>query len=271
MEISMSTEATTNEAGEQPELVEEVAVEEAAPQDDAAFEAGFAAANGDEVIPPAEPEPEPEPPKMFGYTEDQFKALFEKAQEVDRLKEREAKIFGTLGSLKQAIEARREQPTATAKFTKESLKRLYAEYPEMAEMLSQDLSEISIPQSAFDPTAVESIVSKQVDQVGKTYETKLLTVMHPDWRNVVQTPEFDGWKETLAPKDREVLENGWDAISIGERITAFKEWKSKAAQKTVSNQRRLEAAVTPRTTARSAPVMTEDDAFLQGFNSARGK
>ena len=75
----------------------------------------------------------------------------------------------------------------------------------------------------------------------------------------------------LEPTDREVLENGWDAISIGERLSAFKEWKSKAAQKTVSNQRRLEAAVTPRTTARSAPVMTDDDAFLQGFNSARGK
>jgi hypothetical protein len=71
-------------------------------------------------------------------------------------------------------------------------------------------------------------------------------------------------------EDRDVLDNGWDAFSIGERLTAFKEWKSKAAQTKVSNQRRLEAAVTPRSTARSAPVVTEDDAFLQGFNQARG-
>lgn len=267
----MSTEAIeSTESGEQVESVEVVEnVEAAAPEDDAAFEAGFAQANGETVE--VEPAPaEPEPPKMFGYTEDQFKELFAKAQEVDRLKEREAKIFGTLGSLKQAIEARREQPTATAKITKESLKRLSAEFPEMAEMLSQDLSEIAIPQGAFDQTVVERMVEERVEKVERANETKLLTVMHPDWKAVVQTPEFAGWKETLSPEDRDVLDNGWDAFSIGERLTAFKEWKSKAAQTKVSNQRRLEAAVTPRSTARSAPVVTEDDAFLQGFNQARG-
>lgn len=266
----MSTETleSTNEAADiEPTEVIDTPEPEAAPND-AAFESGFAHAMGEEP----KPEPTPEPPKMFGYTEEQFKDLFAKAQEVDKLKEREAKIFGTLGSLKQAIESRREQPAATAKITKDSLKRLSAEFPEMAEMLYQDLSEISMPQSGgFDPSVVERMVEARVDRAEKASETKLLTMMHSDWRTVVQTPEFGGWKETLSPEDKEVLDNGWDAISIGERISAFKEWKSKAAQTKVSNQRRLEAAVTPRTTARAAPVVTEDDAFVQGFNSARGK
>jgi len=273
----MSTEALEQET---TEIESEVVETAAAPDDDAAFEAGFAEASGQEPEakesepepePEPEPTPEPEPQRFFGYTEDEIKGMFAKVQEVDRLKEREAKIFGTLGSLKQAIEARREQPTATAKITKESLKRLSAEFPEMAEMLSQDLSEIAVGgQPAFDPTEVERIVESRVDRVTKAQEAKLLTEMHRDWETVVQEPEFATWKANLQEEDRQILDHGWDALKIGERLTAFKEWKSKAAQTKVSNQRRLEAAVTPRTTARSAPVMTEDDAFLQGFNQARG-
>ena len=136
--MSIETE-TTEVATPETEIVEEQTVD-VAPDDDAAFLAGF---NGEETA-PADPEPEP-PPTMFGFTEDQFKDLFAKAQEVDRLKEREAKVFGTLGSLKQTLDnLRQQQPQATAKVTKESLKRLSAEFPEMAEMLADDLSGLSV-------------------------------------------------------------------------------------------------------------------------------
>jgi hypothetical protein len=262
--MSIETE-TTEVAPPETEIVEEQAV---APDDDAAFLAGF---NGDEVAEekPADPEP---PPTMFGFTEDQFKELFAKAQEVDRLKEREAKVFGTLGSLKQTLDnLRQQQPQATAKVTKESLKRLSAEFPEMAEMLADDLSGLSVQSgSGVDSDVVERVVNERMDRASKEYETKLLTVMHRDWKQVVQTPEFTQWKETLPAEQRDVLENGWDAVSIGEGISAFKEWKSKAAQSSASNKRRLEAAVTPRSSAR-AVTMTDDDAFMEGFNKARGR
>jgi hypothetical protein len=118
---------------------------------------------------------------------------------------------------------------------------------------------------------LERLVDARVEKVEKANEVKLLTMMHKDWETVVREPEFDTWKSALPDEERKILDDGWDAIKIGERLTAFKEWKSKSAQVKVSNQRRLEAAVTPRTTARSAPVMTDDDAFMEGFKSARGR
>ena len=267
----MSIEETTTEVAEP--VAEEVLEQEAvAPvDDDAAFLAGF---NGEDVQEPEEVEPvaEPvEPPKLFaGYTEDQIRDVFAKVQEVDRLKEREAKVFGTLGSLKQTIDnLRQQQPTATGAITKGQLKRLSAEFPEMAEMLAEDLSGLSVQSGGFDSESVERVVSERMDRASKEYETKLLTVMHKDWRQVVQTPEFAVWKATLPENERDVLDNGWDAVSIGEGLSTFKEWKSKAAQSSASKKNRLEAAIQPRNSAKVVTV-TEDDAFIQGFKEARG-
>lgn len=271
----MSTEAQEQEV--QNEIVEEVVetVEEevVAPDDDAAFESGFAQATGAEVPEPkAEPEPEPEIPTVFGFTEQQVKEMYAKAQEVDRLKESQAKIFGTLGSMKQAIERREQQPQATAKITKDMFKRLSAEFPEMAEMLSEDLGQIQLGgQSAFDPKVVEDLVTQRVQKVSRETEAKLLTVMHPDWQKVPQDPLFTEWMGHQTPEVQQTMMHEWDAIKVGGCISAFKEWKSKTAQSKVSKQSRLESALQPRTTARTAPVMTDDDAFMEGFKQARGR
>lgn len=260
---------------EQVEIQEEVApetpevVEQAAPSDDAAFMAGFNEAQGNE--PEAEPEPEPEPVRIAGFTEDEIRAMHAKAQEIDKLKEREAKIWGTLGSLKQAIE-RRDQtpPQQTAKLTKDTFKRLSQEFPEMAEMLAEDLGQVTVS-SGFDSSQVDRVIEERLDRERKANEVKILTVMHKDWQQVVQSPEFAQWKETISPEQRDVLENGWDAIAIGEGLSTFKEWKAKATQTAESKRQRLEQAITPKTVSRVAPVQTAEDAFAAGFNSVRGR
>ena len=126
-------ESTTSEAVEQAAAPEATA-------DDAAFQEGFDAARSGGELPP-----EPEPPKLIaGFTEDQVKELLQKAAEVDQLKARESKMFGTLGSLKQAIDAVRNQPQAPQGGPVRisgALKRLSAEFPEMAALLSEDLNE----------------------------------------------------------------------------------------------------------------------------------
>lgn len=200
----MSVEVETTEVAT-PEVVEQEAV---ATEDDAAFLAGF---TGDESVEETQPEPEPEPPKLFaGYTEDEIRSVFAKVQEVDKLKEREAKVFGTLGSLKQTIDALRQQPQATA-FSKDRLKRLSAEFPEMAEMLAEDLSGVSLAGN-FDSGAMERVIDERLDRTSKQYETKLLSVMHPDWKQVVSTNEFTEWKSSLPDEARVVLDDGWDAV-----------------------------------------------------------
>ena len=281
MSIETETEITEEVAADVEVTEVEQQTAEAPPQaDDAAFLAGFkGVVEGTEEShegseePEAEPEPEPEPERLIaGYTETQLRDMLAKISEVDRLKEREAKVFGTLGSLKQSLDSMRtQQPTATV-ISKDKFKRLAAEFPEMAEMLAEDLSGLALPQqqAGFDPSQFEAVLSERLEQVQRTQETKLLGMVHKDWRTVVQEPEFQTWKGSLAPEAQEVLNNGWDAELISEGLTAFKEWKTKATQTKVSKQARLETAVAPRSSARAAPVQTAEDAFYQGFKEARG-
>ena len=247
--------------------VEQVAAPEAT-ADDAAFQAGYDAARSG-----GEPKPEPEPPKLIaGFTEDQVKELLQKAAEVDQLKARESKMFGTLGSLKQAIDAVRNQPQAPqggpARISG-SLKRLSAEFPEMAALLSEDLNEALQGQTqagGIDQQAFRS----ELERSSKDMETKLLTMAHKNWRQDVQTPEFAQWKGTLPPDELHIVNDSWDAVSVSAALDKFKEWRSAATQTKQVRQNRLEAAITPKGNRQPAPSMSDEDAFVQGFKSARG-
>lgn len=265
-------EEQVSELSQEPlETVEPVEVfeQEAAPsQDDAAFQQGFDAAQG------AEPEPEPEPTKMFGkYTEDEAIALLDRISEVDKLKEREAKVFGTLGSLKQQLDQLRSQPSqVSAARIDTTLRRVSAEYPEMAEALREDLAEALQGGQGFDSSAMERSFNEQLEKVEKKNEQKLLSVMHPDWRKIPASQEFAQWKGTLSPDELQVVDDSWDAISVGESLSRFKAWKThttQAAQAKQQRQNRLEAAVTPKGGSKPTPSQTDSDAFLAGFKSVR--
>lgn len=244
-----------------------------APQvsEDEALLAGFNAANGVEA-PEPEPKPEPEKPTLIaGYTEDQVRKAFDT---IAALEQRESKVFGSLGGLKQAVESLKQQPqTSSTKLTLDSLKRVSAEYPELAKLLVEDLGSFPVA-STVDPSQVEQLVEQRVQtSVAKTtqaYEQRFLTFQHPDWRQVVASDDFVGWKETLPPETKAELDASWDAEFIGSRISEFKEWKSKNIQTKQTNQRRLEAAITPKGAAVTRAVTNETDAFLAGFKAVRG-
>lgn len=234
--------------------------------DDSDFQAGFDAARG------IESEPEPEPPKLIaGFTEDEVRALLAKAGEVDKLKERESKVFGTLGALRQSLDALKAQPQQQAAPMQLNLRRLQQEYPEMAESLLEDLKESMAGGTAqFDPSTVDRVVDERLNSVTKTYELKLLSMMHKDWRTIPKSPEFEQWKGTLPPDELQVVNDSWDAISVGESLTKFKSWREQTAQSKQQRQSRLEAAVTPRGTRKPTPSMTDEDAFVAGFKAVRG-
>lgn len=252
----------------QPVAAEEQGAAPAEQSDDAAFQAGF-----DTARTGGEPEPEPEPPKLIaGYTEERVKNLL---QEVDRLKERESKVFGSLGALRQAVDALKAQPTQQAAAPLNiALKRLSQEYPEMAESLMEDLKESlgsGVGGQQFDPDAVDRIVTQRLENTSKGYELKLLSVMHPDWKAIPASPEFEQWKGTLAPDELQVVNESWDAIAVGDTLTKFKAWKTQTSQAKQNRQSRLEAAATPTRGARTpTPSLTENDAFVAGWKSVRG-
>jgi hypothetical protein len=282
LENPMSTEADNNPtpAEQLPVATNEAEQEPAAPETDVAFEAGFA----DEESAPAqtleaEPEPEPEPlPELeiAGFKESQIRELLTKVAEVDRLREAQAKAFGHLGSLRQSVEALRNQPRPSAtdvRITKEKFTRLAQAFPEMADMIAADLSEAlqGTGQPAIDPQQYERMVESKLVQAMQAQqrmtEARLLSVQHPDFQQVNSSPEFQQWKTTLDPKETKELEDSWDAAYLSKKLTEFKDWKSKTATSQATKRSRLEAAITPRG-GPAAPAKTLDDAFLEGFKGA---
>ena len=288
----MSTEANQEQVIEQPvteEVVQQEGPEAVADEqqsvesqteqapvndDDAAFEAGFAG---------VDPEPKPTAEEIAkelefaGYTETQIKELLGKVAEVDKLKEQQAKAFGSLGSLKQAIDNLKSQPRpqATAiQLTKEKFAKLSKEFPELAEMLAEDLNGVLTGgASAPDPAQFEQIIETQLNTrlqpMQQQFEARVLTVMHPDWKQVVPSPEFAQWKQTLPPEVAQELDTSWNAEFIGSKLSEFKDWKTKTAEAQRNKQRKLEAAITPKGGAAKV-ALSENDAFIQGFKEARG-
>lgn len=281
MSVETETQESQIESGDQVAApVEESPVEVVEPQqetsDDAAFEAGFNSAQGieEEKQPEVEPEPEPQEATFAGFKESEIKEMF---AAVEALKQRESKIFGSMGALKQSVDSIRNQQTTSApvKFTPDKLKRLSKEFPEIAQMLAEDLSE-ALPSSGPSATVnfdemVEQKVQTRLSEASRALETRLLSMQHRDWQQVVQSSEFTGWKETLPEEVKSELDNSWDATFIGEKISEFKEWKTKSTQVKQTNQQRLAAAVVPtRGTAAVKPAPSETDAFYAGFKAVRG-
>lgn len=248
------------------EAVDQVASPEAK-ADDAAFLDGFDTARSG-----GEPQPEPEPPKLIaGFTEEQIKEALGRLSELDRLKQSESKLFGTVGSLKQSIDAIKSQPQpqGTVKLNG-ALKRLSAEFPEMAAMLSEDLTE-ALQGAATGHGGVDNAeIESRFEQSNKAMELKLLTMAHRGWEKDVRTPEFEQWKGTLPPNELQIVNDSWDAVSVSAALDKFKEWKSATTQTKQVRQNRLEAAITPRGNRAPTPAMSEEDAFLSGFKSVRG-
>lgn len=256
-------------------------------EDDAAFDAGFAEARGEEL--PTQPEPEKraeestapveaeqpaqepvvEEPLYAGMTESQLKAALAKVGEVDEVKQQVRQAFGKLGELNQKLMAAQ---TATAKLSPGQLKRMTEEFPEIAKILEEDLSSLSIGgQQTFDPSPLQSEFKTQLEKIKAEQEVKLLTMAHRDWREATSSDDFKVWAQTLPQDERQKLNDSWDALYLSDKITEFKSWKEKAQTSTQQQkQNRLAAAVTPTGVPKATPTtINDDDAFMAGFRSVR--
>ena len=281
----MTTEVQTEEVKEieqndQPQVAE-------AQEEEAAFSAGFAEGRGEEPPQEAEPkteeQPEPaaeepakEPALIAGLTEEQVKTLLLKANDVDKLAQQIDKAFGKYGELHRTLMQLQQQKSSLS-LTPDKLKRLNAEFPEIASMLAEDLSEAigSNVGSGVDFTEAK----KQLDEELQSFKTHLeqesarvmLKRSHRDWQDVIKSPDFGLWVGNVLPKEEaEQLQTSWDAEFISDKLDEFKAWRLKAAESSEKKQKRLEAAVPPRGD-RTGPstAQSEEEAFLSGFKAKR--
>lgn len=277
---------------------------------DAEFEKGFNTERGEAVEPALEPEPEPSPeptpepeanvesapatgPALAGLTEEQItNALARVSQQQATID----KLGGRIGHLLQQVEQLKAVPRTASEQRSFDLKltRLGEAFPELAELLREDLKGIgeapaagvaAADQTTFTAEDVDRIVTEKLTsfqrQQERAMEVKVLGSAHPDWEQVIKTPQFAIWRDNVIKDGKELMESE-DASFISRKLTEFKDW-SKATVVTApapvpatqgqSSRQRLANAVLPRTSAAQPPSgpATEEDAFMAAFKAERAK
>lgn len=293
MEDLTSDDQTTDltsedQTGQLPSATEQ----DAAPSDeDAAMEQGFNDVRGVETPAPApvteEPPPpadEPPPPEPEVPPAPPPVDIAKLQATVQALEQREGKVFGALGAMKQAIESLKspQRTAASTKVTAATLKRLSQEFPQLAEYLAEDLNEVlqgglppappsTEPAPPAAPVPAPAPAPSGPDPITRQAETRVVDGLHPGWREKVRSTEFQGWLATQPEEERTKFLTSWQAEEVIGTLQAFDGWKAESAKTKQSRQQRLEAAVAPRGNPQQAPAQTEDDAFEEGFRSVRGR
>lgn len=224
-------------------------------------------------------------------------------------------LAGRVGGINRTLQERLNQittsPQATAamKVTADKLKKLSADYPELAASLAEDLSEIlsSVPRATAAPSLDPALVEEIKHSVLMETERKALGREHPNWEQDIALKDemgralrdpsgryipsqvFIEWLNSKPDTFKNAFMGGIDADFLSNGLKDFKAYRSarqgqvpaqpaptaspaSAAQAPGNKQARLAAAITPRGV--SAPVgtasLSEDDAFVSGFKSVRG-
>lgn len=287
----------------------EVAAEEAA------FKAAFSSERGaaDESAPEAEaqeaaPEGEsaPEPiaeevapqqvgPVLAGLTEDQItQALARVSQQQMTID----KLGGRVGQLMQQIDKLKEQPRTASEQRSFDLKleKLSQSFPELAEILREDLKSLSVapamqdqtqPPNTFTADDVDRIVSEKLNafkvQQERGIEVKMLGSAHPDWEQVIRTPQFALWRDNVIADGKDLMESE-NAQFISRKLTEFKDWvkattspahQPAPAARTPAppaNKDRLRQAVMPTgAQVQNTGPVSEEDAFAMAFAKERSR
>lgn len=228
---------------------------------------------------------EDEPSAVPGLTNGQLQAMLAKLPKVDELEhatqESVRGLHSKFGELNRTIqELKSGSGGKPIRLTQESLGRLNKEFPEIAQLLADDLSEAlqtgsTGGSSGIDPTQVEPVIAQRVEaetlKVSQAFEGKLLTFVHRDWPNVVASDGFKVWAQTLDAKTQEDLNNSWDALWLADKITEYKQWAKDTRAKSESRTKRLEDALLPQgNTPPASSALSDEDAFTAGFKAVRG-
>jgi hypothetical protein len=245
----------------------------------------------------ADPEPTPEPtpeqkPVLAGLTEEQIAQVLARVSSQQNTLD---KLGGRIGQLMQQVEALKSQPKTPGERRQFDLKleKLGEAFPELAEMLREDLKDIGAGEApageqppVFTAEDVNRIVTEKLtsfqQQQERGLEVRMLSTAHPDWEQTIRTPQFALWRDNVIPDGKELMESE-SAAFISLRLSQFKDWVKQTsvaapapagtpAPKAKVVNPRLANAVLPKGVQQNAPTeQSEEDAFMAGFNAERAK
>lgn len=209
---------------------------------------------------------------------------------------------GRFGSIQQTLKQVKEQASQGIRPSFAQMEAMEEVFPELAEVMKRDLERAFGAGNATQPgsegeeggeddqqgddsdasgadapgaaPAVNPLEAPEVKKALRAAQLSIVDAKHEGWRALPATPAWQTWRDQLPPDARELLRTTTDAATLSEAIDDFKAWEQKqAAATSASNQRgkRLEHAV-PATNGSTGAVrstVTDDDAFEDGFKSAR--
>ena len=211
---------------------------------------------------------------------------------------------GKIGTLHQQLADIKAQASQGKMPTIGQLKRISAEFPELGQLLMEDLAE-QFGGAAAAPGAdggdppgdgaasgqpgaapantppADPLSDPRVQHELRQQSQQVVDTMHPDWKDLARSDEFKAWRISLPPAAQQLLATSWRADVLVPAFNDFKAWRANqaaqaqaaaAAAATANKQRdkRLEHAM-PATTGRptGTNAVDEDAAFLSGFNETR--
>lgn len=226
---------------------------------------------GDDDAPTDEP-PEPalqdEQPVFAGMTENEIKTLLERASRFD---DQLAKAHGKIGELNRTLQhltVPQPAPQASVEVGKDDdvdLSEIEELFPEFAPAVEAKARKI-----ALEVMAQQRPAQADPEQLHQTIALAVMDASRPDWRNTVQTEDFQKWMAAQPDDYQQTYASTWDTAVFSGVLTDFDTARRATTARTTKNQTRLEAALTPDSrTSRVSHAATEMDAMQAGFDSVR--
>ena len=240
---------------------------------------------------------------LSAFDEEAIKTLLAKSAKVDELEmalTRQAqelrRAYGKIGELNSHLRQLMKSPTKRGiKQAELKFARLEEEYPELAQVLKEDLAQVlgaaqeeveqkeatqevkaeesgdGMSQSQYSPQLPEEVLQQREFQLRVEYEKKLLASRHPDWEQIAQTPDFRIWLASQPPEIQQVAMTSYSAEELSGVFDLYKQARQLLEAKVrqgATKQKRLEAAVPVSSSSTAAPPVSDElDDFLAGFNA----
>lgn len=262
---------------------------EQAAQDEAAFDAGFAAVAGQDeaTATPAQARPAAEAaggekpagegaqpgatpkaaapavddqPRIAGLTETEVRALLGRVPELEQSLR---KVNGKLGEYGSVIQEMRKAPAQPA-LTPERLQEIEAANPDLAAYVNARMPTSQEPAPGEAPQ--QPLPSQQPD-----LQAELMDHFHEGWREKIGSQDFQLWLAAQPDDVRNTFNSTEKAKELSAVISKFDAWGTAKQQQQAKSSARLQNSLTPTgTPGKAKTALSDNDAFEAGFKSVRG-
>jgi len=238
--------------------------DEAVVKDDLQFEMGF-----DDSIPTPPAPVEDTGPKYVQVTEDDYKKFQSNADSISEMRTAYQKQFDTAFGKLGGVERTLTQLTATGPavdLTDDVVSDLAEDFPELAALQLKSFQKfaqtIRTNPAPANPVDIDEKVHARVIAL----ETEALEDAHPQWRDLVGTPDsktdYRQWLNKQPVEYQQKLNSTNSASVIARSIDKF---TSSVTKKPSVRQTLIRDAITPKGDGRRSETSDADDDFNAGF------